>query len=201
MSSSRRPTALDEIVSVHVEAFPGFLLTELGPRFLREYYRCVDEYSQGILVDESDAGGCLGFVAGFVDPASFYRALRRRRARLGLAAAAGLVARPHRLMAVVADYLRAGAAASGPADSATAELSSLAVRPRAAGRGVGTRLVGRFLAAARDRGAARVILTTDADGNESVNGFYSGLGFTCARRFEARPGRWLNEYVIGVAKE
>lgn len=191
---------LDEIVSVHVEAFPGFFMTLLGPRFLCEYYRCVGDYAQGVLLSESGEQGCIGFVAGFVDPASFYRELRHRRVRLGLTASAGIIARPQRLITLLANYRRACGAAHQATEPSTAELSSLAVRPSAVGRGVGSRLVHRFIVAAGDHGADRVILTTDANDNDVVNEFYQGLGFTCVRSFEARRGRLLNEYMIEIAK-
>lgn len=195
-----KPACLDEIVSVHLEAFPGFFMAQLGPWFLREYYRCVADYPQGVLLTECDGQGCMGFVAGFVDPASFYGELHRRRARLGLAACAGIVVRPRRLTTLLANYRRASGAAHQTPEPGTAELSSLAARPDAVGRGVESRLVQRFIVAAGALGACRVVLTTDANDNDAVNGFYQGLGFTCIRSFEARRGRWLNEYAIEIGK-
>ncbi len=200
MTHVERPACLDDVVSVHLEAFPGFFMARLGPWFLKEYYRCVVDYTQGLLLTESGEQGYIGFVAGFVDPASFYRKLRRRRVRLGLAACAGIMACPQRLIALLANYRRAGGAAHQAPEPGTAELASLAVRSSAAGRGVGSHLVHRFIVAAGSRGADRVMLTTDANGNDAVNRFYQGLGFTCIRTFEARRGRLLNEYVIEIGK-
>lgn len=85
---------------------------------------------------------------------------------------------------------------SQTAEPGTAELSSLAVHPNATGKGVGSRLVRRFLSEAEARGARRVVLTTDAHGNAAVNSFYLSLGFSLTRTFEARRGRVLNEYVL-----
>lgn len=191
---------LDDVVSVHLEAFPGFFMAHLGPWFLREYYLCVADYPRGVLLTETGEQGCIGFVSGFVDPACFYRELRRRRVRLGLAACAGILTRPQRLMTLLVNYRRATGAAHRAPEPRTAELSSLAVRPSAAGRGVGSRLVSRFIAAAEGLGASRVTLTTDTHGNDAVHRFYQGLGFTSARTFEARRGRLLDEYVIEIGK-
>ncbi len=191
---------LDDVVSVHTAAFPKFFMTELGPMFLREYYRCVRRYPHGILLTENGAGGYDGFVCGFMDPAAFYRDLRRHRARLGLAALAGIATRPSRLAALLANYRRAGGSAAQASARDIAELSSLGVRPTASGAGIGSRLARRFIAAAQDKGAKRVMLTTDATGNDAVNRFYQRLGFTCVRTFEARPGRVLNEYAFDIAK-
>jgi ribosomal protein S18 acetylase RimI-like enzyme len=196
-----RAARVDDVVPVHREAFPGFFMTQLGPRFLREYYRCVEAYPGGVLLTTSGEQGCIGFVAGFVDPASFYRELRRRRLRLGLAACAGIVTRPQRLVTLLANHRRARGAAHQPRDSRTAELSSLAVLPGAQGLGVGSGLVRAFVEAARVLGAERVLLTTDSDANEAVNSFYRRAGFSCVRSFEARPGRRLNEYALDIRKD
>lgn len=192
--------ALDGVVAVHCEAFPGFFMTQLGRPFLREYYRCVVESPLGILITESSDGECVAFVAGFVDPAAFYRSLRRRRLRLGLAASLGVVTRPWRLATLLANARRARVAAEGPGGREVAELSSLAVRPAGAGCGAGSRLIKAFADAARAAGADRVVLTTDASGNDEVNKFYRSRGFTCVRTLEARRGRWLNEYVLDIRK-
>lgn len=171
-------------------------MTQLGPWFLREYYRCVLRYSRGILLTEDGARGYDGFVAGFLDPAAFYRELRSHRVRLGLAALRGLVPHPSRLIVLGANYRRVGGAVLRAGAPGTAELSSIAVKPRALRTGVGSGLVRRFIEAARAQGAQRVVLTTDAAGNDPVNRFYERVGFTCVRTFEARPGRVMNEYAV-----
>ncbi|OFW09480.1 MAG: hypothetical protein A3H96_03895 [Acidobacteria bacterium RIFCSPLOWO2_02_FULL_67_36] len=191
---------LDDVVEVHAAAFPRFFMTQLGPRFLREYYRCVIQYPRGILLTEDSGQGCDGFVSGFLDPAAFYRDLRNRRVRLALAALGGVIVRPSRLLILRANYGRVAGSAVQAGEPRTAELSSIAVRPSVAGSGVGSRLVHRFIAAARAQGAERVVLTTDAADNAAVNHFYQRLGFTCVRTFEARPGRMLNEYAIVTSR-
>jgi GNAT superfamily N-acetyltransferase len=201
MTTDATQTPLRDVVSVHLDAFPGFFMSQLGPAFLTQYYRCVAEYPLGVLLTESDERGCIGFVSGFVNPAHFYAELRRRRLRFASAACLGIARRPSRLLTVFANYRRAGGAAHRPPEPDTAELSSLAVRPSAARRGVGARLVRRFETAAANLGAARVILTTDTHGNDAVNRFYQQLGFACVRTFEARRDRLLNEYQFEIRKD
>ena len=129
-------------------------------------------------------------------------AKRRITARLNLTAEyPKMMARPWRVGTLLANYRRAGGAAQQSPDSRTAELSSLAVKPSGEGQGVGSRLVRAFVDSARTLGADRVMLTTDAHGNDPVNSFYLRLGFTCLRSFEARRGRWLNEYVLAIRKD
>jgi ribosomal protein S18 acetylase RimI-like enzyme len=200
MSTTVR-TTVDEVVRLHTRAFPGFFMTQLGPRFLREYYRCVVETSGGILLTEGNETESVGFVAGFVCPGAFYRELRRRRIRVAVAALAGVLTRPWCVKNLLADYRRAGASVSPQSDVHTAELASLAVVPTAAGRGTGSRLVKRFIQEARELRAERVVLTTDTHDNDRVNLFYRRLGFACTRSFEARPGRWLNEYTLDIERD
>lgn len=195
------PETLEGVVGVHQAAFPGFFMTQLGPRFLREYYRCVAEVPTGILLTEIHDGACIGFVAGFIDPVAFYTELRRRRVRLGLAALRGIASRPARIVTLLADYRRTTTAARRPPEADTAELSSLGIMPSASARGVGSRLVRSFIEAAAIAGANRVLLTTDAYGNVAVNRFYERLGFVCTRTTEARRGRWLNEYAFVIKRD
>jgi ribosomal protein S18 acetylase RimI-like enzyme len=198
VSTADAQIALDDVVSVHTAAFPGFFMTQLGPAFLREYYRCVVSYPRGILLTEPGGEGCNGFVTGFVNPAAFYRHLKQHRIRLAAATLRGLISRPSRAAVLLTNYRRAGDAADRADEPDTAELSSLAVRPSVARSGLGSSLVRRFVDAAALAGATRVTLTTDADGNDAVNRFYRNLGFSLLRTFEARPGRILNEYAIAT---
>lgn len=200
--SSIRPLTralIPEAVTLHVAAFRNFYLTALGPRFLRQYYRCVVEYAQGICLGAFDEGTLIGFVAGFVDPSSFYQDLRAARFTLGLAAFPALIGDPRRILRFIINYRRAGSIASRTAyPRTTAELASLAVHPAFEGRGIGGYLVRTFVSNAFSRGAARVILTTDAHGNNAVNLFYKRMGFQLMCTFEAQPGRILNEYSISA---
>src|ERR1035437_4365662 len=77
---------LPGITSTHRAAFKDFFLTQLGPAFLRGYYRTVLEYSGGILLVAIRDKSVVGFAAGFIDPPRFYTVLGKRRMCLGLAA-------------------------------------------------------------------------------------------------------------------
>lgn len=189
------------VVGLHMAAFPGFYLTSLGSRFLRRYYEHVIAHRDGICLAAFDDGRVVGVVAGFVDPAAFYSDLRRDRIRLALAALPALLASPARAVRFVVNYRRAGEAARVRPSQRSAELASLGVDPKWSGRGIGALLVAEFVSAASRKGASRVGLTTDADGNEAVNRFYQKLGFRLDRTFEAQPGRRLNEYSIEARPE
>lgn len=197
MSPIRPATASDlgTIARLHESAFRGFFLTKLGRPFLCRYYEAVLSCPTGILLVAEEGGGIAGLVAGFGRPAMFYRSLRRRALRLGLAMLPRLARSPSLLVRAVADFRRTGDG-DPSADVSVAELSSLAVDPAFAGKGVGSALVTEFLRAATSRGASSVRLTTDVHDNEAVNAFYRRLGFMVRRTFEATPGRLLNEFEI-----
>jgi hypothetical protein len=67
---------LQEIVAVHQKSFAGYFMTLLGPAFLKRYYRAVLEYPEGLLLVSIERDRISGFVAGLLNPALFYRALR-----------------------------------------------------------------------------------------------------------------------------
>jgi GNAT superfamily N-acetyltransferase len=183
-----------EVVMIHQRAFPTFFLSFLGPGFLFELYSAVASDVARIAFVSHRAGELVGFVAGTVEPASFYRRLLRRRWwRFVVASLWPALRRP----STVPRLLRA---LRKPSESCKrvdhAELMSVAVSPKAQGTGVGKLLVEAFVAEARRRNAKAVYLTTDGVGNEAANVFYRRLGFHCSRTFLTPEGRSMNEYEI-----
>ncbi len=190
------PNDLRAVVRVHQQAFPGFLMTELGPAFLRAYYQTVMDYSHPILlVYEGSSGALEGFAAGFMNPPQFYKRLKERRWQLAFSAGLHLMLRPARWRRVLASRHRAYQLAHQPAEpTATAELASLGVLPQSQGKGIGRQLVLAFLETAQAKGASRVILTTDAQQNDSVNRFYQRLGFQLRSQYWHSSTRLMNLY-------
>ncbi len=114
---------------------------------------------------------------------------------------ASAVARdPSLLTRVLYSFQRIGRGAPEklPADC---ELSSIAVRPDASGRRIGKALLHAFLEEAWTKQVDCVSLTTDADSNDFVNGFYARLGFELRQHFEQYRGRAMNEYVFYRPRE
>ena len=72
---------LDTIVDVHAAAFPGYFLTQMGPRVLRLYYELVLDYEGRLMLVAEREARVLGFVVGFRDPARFYGLMSSRRRR------------------------------------------------------------------------------------------------------------------------
>lgn len=188
-----RAEDLDCVVDIHLTAFPGFFLTFMGRRFLREFYRGTVEDSASLaLVAEGVRQDLLGFVVGHLEPEGFYRRLLLRRGwAFALASLSALCRRPKILPRVVRAL---GYRGNPPEEKGGALLASLAVAADRQSRGVGQLLVGRFLTECRNRGATYVYLTTDRDGNDLVNRFYRNNGWTLDREYRTPEGRWLNRF-------
>ena len=194
------PDDLADIVRVHQSAFPGFFLTRLGPGVLQVYYRQVLEVEGSIFLVEVVDGQIVGFVAGFVDPARFYRQIRAGIRDMIIPALLGILSAPSIIPRMLVNLLRIKRKdlAQLPYPGLAAELASIGVMPEVSGQGVGRQLVARFLAEATVLGAAYVTLTTDADNNDRTNLFYRKLGFQVAQTLTQADGRTVNAYVYSL---
>jgi ribosomal protein S18 acetylase RimI-like enzyme len=190
---------VSEVVTTHLESFPGFFLSFLGSRFLTLLYRGVLADAQGISLVACSNNRVDGFVVGVVEQRGFYRNLIRKQWwKFGFAAIGAVLRRPM----IIPRLLRALKQPESVGECcAAACLMSIAVHPRAEGRGLGRTLVEAFSAEARRRGLKAYCLTTDRDGNDRVNRFYQRLGFRLGRTYVTPEGRATNEYVISLESQ
>ncbi len=186
---------ISRVVEVHLQSFPEFFLSTLGPRFLSLYYRGVVDAPEGIaFVSLNETGSPAGFVAGTSNPRGFYkRLLKRDWLKFSFASVSTLLRNPRAVRRVARGLLHPG---KNPVGDDVAGLFSIGVLPELQGTGAGKKLVHAFLEEARKRGCSKVFLTTDRDDNESVNQFYEKLGFAVGREFTTQEGRNMNEYWI-----
>ncbi|MHB0959436.1 MAG: GNAT family N-acetyltransferase [Pirellulaceae bacterium] len=187
---------LRKATHVHVVAFPGFFLTSLGQPFLRLLYAGFMEQADGICLIAEENGAVVGFAMGTTDPGSFFRRLLRRRGlSFAWAVVPPLLRNPLLVVRKCAGaVLYRGEKPKGIPSAAL--LSSLAVTPAFAGRGIGQALVQRFAAEARKQGCQSVYLTTDGVNNEHVNRFYAKCGFELLDSFERPRERLMNRWVL-----
>ncbi len=187
---------LAEVGVLHGAAFPGFFLSGLGSRPLRELYAAMAEDPTGIAIVAESGGRIIGFAAGTTEPRSYYRRLIVRRWwRFARAILPAVLRRPS-LIGRLAWRLRS--ATSAPVAAGETLLLSLAVSPEQQRKGIGRILLLEFLAAARKRGAKQVSLTTDAAGNERVERFYQSLGFKRRAAYSTPEKRLIHDYVIDI---
>ena len=184
------------VVDIHIQAFQGFFLSFLGPRFLQELYSAIIADPSGIAFTFHEDDNLLGFVVGTDQPSGFYRRLLRRRWwRFALASFMPLLKNP----TIIPRLFRAfSMPQQGDAGKECGTLMSIAVLPEAQGNGVGKELVGAFLQEASRRKLKQVNLTTDKLNNDAVNLFYQRLGFKCIRSLVTPEGREMNEYLMSL---
>ena len=191
---------IDDIVKVHINAFPDFFLTFLGPKFLREFYKSfiVDDAGMGFVALED--GEVLGAVVGPLMPDGYFkRLLKRRWWAFCLASVSAIIKKPTVVKKLFrAVFYRGEAPDQGPKRSL---LSSIAVAPVAQGRGVGQKLVQAWLNEARSRGSLGCFLTTDVAENDAVNNFYRKLGWKVESTYNTPEGREMNRYVYDFEEE
>lgn len=181
-----------ESVAVHRAALPPSFFASLGVRFLRRYHESYVCSPHGIAFAAVRDGRLCGFVVGSAAAADHSAwVVRHRGARLALAGALAMAARPRVLMRFLGSragrYARGvhrrlrpvapGGAAGGRPAQQPAVLAHIAVDDAARGLGVGERLARAFEQAARERGAPAVELVT-LDGPAGASRFYERLGYT-----------------------
>ena len=185
-----------ESVAIHLRAFPGFFLSQLGRRFLLCLYEEILKDPSGIAFVCRQSGRVQGFVAGTTDPRGFYRRLLAGRwRRFALASVIPVVRSPLIVPRLLGAFRR-------PEEEPDAEgcglLMSIGVDPQTQANGIGTMLVNEFLAECQRRGLSAVHLTTDRFENDRVNQFYSRLGFTVSRIVTTPQGRIMNDYRVEI---
>lgn len=194
-----RPEDIQQIVQVHLEAFPGFFLSRMGPRFLHLLYAGFFDHASGIILVACPSNNhtiVQGFVAGTTQPQGFFSHLFRRYwLSFVLASVWPLLRNPNLVLIKLwsALFYRGETLLDQP-DAAL--LSSLGVLPQVQGRQLGQHLVNAFLVHAQTRGAPAVYLTTDQSNNTKANQFYIKLGFVLVGTCKRPHGRILNRYSI-----
>ncbi|MEZ2744902.1 GNAT family N-acetyltransferase [Halopseudomonas bauzanensis] len=184
------------IVNVHVQAFEGFFLTQLGPGFVAELYKAFATRPAGILrIICDEEGNVLGFAGGTIDPEAFYRGLRKEKSIIFLVKMLpGLMRHPLLFFKKLWYALfYTGEKPSSLDDSAL--LSSIAVIPGMAGKSLGKKLLEDFEREVKKRGLRSLFLTTDKYGNDKVVGFYLRSGYSIESEFKQADGREMLRFV------
>lgn len=184
-----------DTVQIHLDSFPDFFSTFLGPKYISIVYSeilCVPDHVA--LIAENVDGTVLGFVIGMTDQTSFFSHMARKHwLRIALASLQAALKRPRIIPRLFRSLLYPQKSREA---AAKALLLSMAVSPAASRVGVGRQLLEAFLVRMKELDVPAVCLTTDAHGNEIVNRFYRSAGFRLARAYTTAEGRRVNEYLI-----
>jgi colanic acid biosynthesis glycosyl transferase WcaI len=186
-----------QVVQVHLAAFPNFFLTFLGPRFLKEFYNSftVDSAGIGFVAQESQTKEIYGVIVGPFNPAGYFRRLLKRRWwAFCVASLTAILKKPSVIKRLFRAVFYRG---DTPAKVVgLALLSSIAVSPDIQAQGLGSSLVHAFIEEIKQRGGRGVFFTTDAEGNDKVNHFYEKIGFLLESCYATPEGRQMNRYVL-----
>lgn len=189
---------VESVVSLHIRAFPGFFLSFLGPRFLREFYQSFtcDPSGVALVAEEACDNRIVGVIAGPVVPDGYFRRLLLRRWWAFCLASTWAVLRNPLIIPRLCRALFYRGEPS--ADMTRALLSSIAVLPESQNRGVGQLLVKAWVDEVRKRGATGCYLTTDAENNDAIKRFYERAGWKISETFVTPEGRKMCRYVLDL---
>jgi GNAT superfamily N-acetyltransferase len=193
------------VARIHLEAFEGFFLSELGYRFLCVMYRAFLVNPAGVfVVNLSKDGQVTGFAVGALSSGQKDRWLALRFMPHFLWAALPAIFRRPRtiVMRLAARFFETGSSFDVPND--TAVLRSIGVLKSERGGGAAGSLLSAFEQMALRQGAARVYLTTDQDNNERAQNFYKRHGYDVAEFFQQdgqRPMWLMSKLLRGVVHE
>lgn len=192
-------TDLAEVVALHIEAFPGFFLSRLGPGVLRLFYAEFVDHPDAVALTARLDRVLVGIAVGPTIPSQFFRRLVRRRwLQLAVASAPHMLRNPHEIPRMARSIVfrgREGVTGGGL-------LSSICVAPRARASGVGRLLLSHWEERMASRGIEQLHLTTDAVDNEATIRFYRKAGWEVVRSFTTRDGRrmhLMSKELTGVA--
>ena len=183
---------IEEIVDLHIKAFPTFFLTKLGDEFLKLLYKgYMDDENSGIIVSKND-DQLLGFIAYSTDyPAFFKKLLKDHFFKFAFLAFQAAVRHPSFALKLLGALKKSDDVVK---EEKYVEISSICVDPSIQGKGIGSKLI-NYMKDNTDFGKfAFISLETDAVSNDAANCFYKKNGFQQARTYITREGREMNEY-------
>lgn len=176
------------ISDIHLKAFDGFFLSELGSEFLSTYYNTVRENNRGVLLGCFEDNKLLGFCAATTLSEGFNKHLVKSNffsfSKIGLFL---LFSRPKALLRLLKNFTKSDPSVSD--DGHYAELLSIGVSPTAQGKGVGKKLLMALEEYLNEMNVSKLSLTTDYYDNEKTLNFYKGMGYEIMYDFVAYPDR------------
>lgn len=191
----RKATVSDisTIANIHIAAFEGFFLTQLGYKFLCVMYLSFLKSQNSIfVVYETVSGQVIGFAVGALQGQKDKWLALRFFPQFVMAAAPALLRHPVRVATKLwARFFEAGESPQVPINSAI--LRSIAVCPSMRGAGIAAVLLQSFEELTLDKGVDRLYLTTDQEFNERAQIFYSRCGYVLVSQFkqDGRRQMWL----------
>lgn len=183
---------IEQIVRVHIDAFPNFFLTSLGAGFLKTYYRAYLDNTDALLICAKENGAVIGFAATAVFSQGFNKQLIMRNWSSFLVQGVKLMLiRPKALLHLLKNMEKTNNGKDEDVKETAdyAELYSIAVASGVQGKGVGRALMLETESELKRRSIVKLSLTTDSDNNHKTLAFYNSAGFNPLYEFVAYPNR------------
>lgn len=183
---------LNDIVTIHLNAFNGFFLTFMGRGFLKQMYSSYcDHLESGLFVAEENEKA-IGFLAYSENFSGLYKyMIKTRLIPFGWYSVGAFLRRPSAFMHIIRAFLK-------PSKTKRlekyVEISSIGVDPQISSRGVGTLLIDELKKQVDFEKFAYITLETDALNNDGAIHFYEKNGFIRERMYETEEGRKMYEY-------
>ena len=182
---------INEVASIHLMAFKGFFLSQLGFEFLKIFYTAFLYSDNNISLVAVDEKNILGVVVGSLKPGMLYKKMFLRNPILLLKILSKkiiknpfVILKIFRRVETISKFTKFDC-----------ELMSICVKPSDASKGIGKMLECGFSIEAKKKGCKTIMLTTDKVDNEKANNFYKGLGYRLVEEYITKEGRLMNRYV------
>ena len=162
---------LNNIVKIHLESFPNFFLSSLGPKFLSKFYKSILLDKNGVGIGLFDNGELKGFAIGTKNKLGFYRnIIKNNLFSFSIIFIFILFKTPLKLAKIIRNLYMSSMPNSK--QSIIPFLLSICIQPHESGKGLGKTIIKCFEDKMVSFGIKELFLTTDAENNEYTNLFY-----------------------------
>lgn len=192
-----KKSELNDVITIHEDAFKNFFLTELGSKFLYVYYKSVMRHNDGILLGAYNENKMVGFCAATTLSAGFNKKLVITNLYDFLKIGINLLLRkPSSIIHLLKNFSKT--------DNTTydngmyAELLSIGVSKQMQGKGIGKHLLTELEEYLNKRNCKSVSLTTDYYNNEKTIQFYKTCGYEVMYVFSTYPNRKMYRLIKNI---
>lgn len=167
---------INQVVEIHIKAFPGFFLSELGNEVLRVFYKSLLRDKTTIFYGVKIEGELVGFFVASLDPKGLYtRMFLKNISRFILPLFLSFLKNLNFVKRMIISIMSSNKKNVSP--SYTTSLLSICVSPAYSGKGVGKILLNTLEKELLLHKTHGYYLTTDANNNNATNQFYLNFGF------------------------
>lgn len=191
---------INQVVDIHMSAFKGFFLTDLGPIFLKLYYRSFARSKVALLKGCYEQDKLLAFSASAIVAKGFHKKLLIAYFFSFFIFGVRFFFTDIKILArLLKNVSKKNAAVYDDGDYA--ELFSIAVDVEQQGKGLGKKLLLQLESDLKSKDVVKVSLTTDCHNNKKTVNFYKGMGYDVFYNFVAYPNREMYRMIKRITKE